>query len=77
MNSSTVTLVELKVVVVDADQVAVATLQMKMKTMIMNAAEVERLAINMAKMDAAALKAAGVPGGMVLADGVVHLITGL
>ena len=32
---------------------------------------------DVAKMDAAALKAAGVPGGMVLADGVVHLITGL
>ena len=32
---------------------------------------------DVAKMDAAALKAAGVSGGMVLADGVVHLITGL
>ena len=30
-----------------------------------------------ARMDAAALKAAGVPGVMVLAGGVVHLLTGL
>lgn len=30
-----------------------------------------------AKVDAAALKAAGVPGVMVLAGGVVHLLTGL
>ena len=30
-----------------------------------------------AKLDAAALKAAGVPGVMVLTGGVVHLLTGL
>ncbi|MGB3124675.1 MAG: PTS glucose transporter subunit IIB [Pseudomonas sp.] len=30
-----------------------------------------------ARLDSAALKAAGVPGVMVLAGGVVHLITGL